>query len=179
MSLDNHDDSNLFRRMMQGVKPLKSSTTHSSRPAPKPIKIQPTPPNIKPNSHVLSNPLDNTCEADTLLTFGRDRLAHRQFLRLKQGEIPLQARTDLHGFSIEAARDRLIYSLVENQQRGLRCVLIIHGKGGQHGPYSLLKSHVYHWLKQMPEVLAFHSAQPKHGGRGAVYVLLKAIVNKD
>jgi DNA-nicking Smr family endonuclease len=52
-------------------------------------------------------------------------------------------------------------------------VLIIHGKGGYDGGPSLLKSQVNHWLKQMPEVLAYHSAVRQHGGLGAVYVLLK------
>ena len=32
---------------------------------------------------------------------------------------------------------------------------------------------VVHWLPQISEVLAFHSAQRHHGGTGAVYILLK------
>ncbi|EXJ09223.1 Smr domain protein [Nitrincola nitratireducens] len=41
----------------------------------------------------------------------------------------------------------------------------------------MIKSCVNDWLQQIPQVLAFTSAQPKDGGTGAVYVLLKR--NKD
>ncbi|HET8706021.1 MAG TPA: Smr/MutS family protein, partial [Pseudomonadales bacterium] len=50
------------------------------------------------------------------------------------------------------------------------------------GREPILKSSVNHWLRQLPQVLAFCSAQPKDGGLGAVYVLVKlqrnAISNK-
>ena len=37
----------------------------------------------------------------------------------------------------------------------------------------MLKGYVNHWLKELDAVQAFHSAQPQHGGTGAVYVLLR------
>ena len=36
-----------------------------------------------------------------------------------------------------------------------------------------LKGCVNHWLRELDPVQAFHSAQPHHGGTGAVYVLLR------
>ena len=38
---------------------------------------------------------------------------------------------------------------------------------------ALFKSHVNTWLRQHPQVLGFTSCQAKHGGAGAVYVMLK------
>ena len=38
---------------------------------------------------------------------------------------------------------------------------------------SILKGCVDHWLRELDVVRAFHSAQPRHGGTGAVYVLLR------
>lgn len=35
------------------------------------------------------------------------------------------------------------------------------------------------WLPQMNEVIAFHSALPKDGGSGAIYVLLKRKIRSD
>ena len=59
----------------------------------------------------------------------------------------------------------------------------MHGKAGtgyrdekgdlQDMGTALIKSHVSHWLQQIETVMAFCSAQPKDGGTGAVYVLLK------
>jgi DNA-nicking Smr family endonuclease len=37
----------------------------------------------------------------------------------------------------------------------------------------LKKSYVNHWLRELDEVIAYHTAQPMHGGFGATYVLLK------
>jgi len=38
---------------------------------------------------------------------------------------------------------------------------------------AVLKSHLVHWLPQLDDVQAFHTAQPKDGGAGALYVLLR------
>ena len=37
----------------------------------------------------------------------------------------------------------------------------------------LLKSYVSAWLPQLPAVMAIHSAERRHGGSGALYVLLR------
>jgi DNA-nicking Smr family endonuclease len=55
----------------------------------------------------------------------------------------------------------------------VRTALITHGKGEGRTESALLKSCVNFWLPQMPEVLAFHTAQKQHGSYGATYVLLK------
>ena len=69
----------------------------------------------------------------------------------------------------------LLEFIHECQHQGMRCIQIIHGKGyrSQSGR-AVLKPHVAYWLKRMDEVLAFCPAQPKDGGNGALYVLLKA-----
>jgi DNA-nicking Smr family endonuclease len=55
----------------------------------------------------------------------------------------------------------------------IRCALITHGKGEGRQEPAKLKSCVNHWLRQLDQVLAFHSAQKQHGGLGATYVLIK------
>ena len=37
----------------------------------------------------------------------------------------------------------------------------------------MFKGCVNTWLQQLDAVQAFHSAQPRHGGTGSVYVLLR------
>jgi DNA-nicking Smr family endonuclease len=54
-------------------------------------------------------------------------------------------------------------------------VLLVHGKGDRQpdrDAVGVLKGFVDHWLRELEPVQAFHSAQPQHGGTGAVYVLL-------
>ena len=67
---------------------------------------------------------------------------------------------------------------------GRRCVLVITGKGrppkntiGAEGG-GVLKQAVPRWLNEpslRAQILAFATAQPKDGGGGALYVLLKRI----
>jgi DNA-nicking Smr family endonuclease len=53
-------------------------------------------------------------------------------------------------------------------------VIILHGKGDRNpDKIALLKSHLAIWLPQLEQVMAFHSAQPQHGGSGAVYIMLR------
>lgn len=98
------------------------------------------------------------------------------FKKLRQGKIPIEARLDLHGNSVNLARSRINQFIQLSQNNGLRCICIVHGKGthNEHGK-AILKSMVNHWLQQTPQVLAFTSAMPKDGGTGAIYVLLKRL----
>lgn len=97
-----------------------------------------------------------------------------QLRRLKAGQIPFEGSIDLHGMSVEKARQELWAFLTEAVRLEVRCVRITHGKANRlDGRKPMLKSHVNTWLRQHGKVLAFCSCQPKHGGTGAVYVVLK------
>jgi DNA-nicking Smr family endonuclease len=51
---------------------------------------------------------------------------------------------------------------------------VIHGKGARSGPDGpVLKAGVQRWLAQWDDVLGYVSAARRHGGSGAVYVLLQ------
>jgi DNA-nicking Smr family endonuclease len=58
----------------------------------------------------------------------------------------------------------------------LRTVLVITGKGGFGDARGVLREAVPRWLNEgdlRPRVLSCAWAQPKHGGAGALYVLLR------
>ena len=100
-------------------------------------------------------------------------VAHGVFRRLKQGGYPLDARLDLHRHTVEQARTALIRFILDCRRYDVRTALVLHGKGERSAQPATLKSYTYHWLQRIPEVLAFHSAQPQHGGAGALYVLIR------
>jgi len=55
-------------------------------------------------------------------------------------------------------------------------VLVITGKGGRTSGDGVLRAAVPRWLNEAPNrtrLLAFTPAQPKHGGAGALYLLLR------
>jgi DNA-nicking Smr family endonuclease len=104
--------------------------------------------------------------------------------RLRRGRLPVEARLDLHGHTQDQAHAALDHFLGEAQARGLRCVLVITGKGtttgtttgAAMGASGVLRGQVPRWLNEpgnRARVLAFDYAQPKHGGLGALYVLMR------
>ena len=177
------EDKRLFHAHMNGVTPLTNTSKHSEKKTSKhasPIKshvrtsTKPKHMPLKKLEIYLSSAYQNIVYADTQLSFNRGELANSRFRELKNGFIPYQGRLDLHGKRSEEAQDTLLTFLAEQINQDHRCLLIIHGKGGLDTETPpVLKNLINHWLKQIPEVLAFHSALPRHGGAGAVYVFLK------
>lgn len=93
--------------------------------------------------------------------------------RLRAGEYHEADFIDLHGKTIEKAYHTVMDFISFAKEQEFRCILIIHGKGERQKEKALIKSYVAHWLRQIPEVLAFHSAPQWKGGTGAVMIILK------
>lgn len=97
--------------------------------------------------------------------------------RLKQGRFPLQDHIDLHGLTKQEAEIRIRDFLIKSHRLGLRCVLLIHGRGlNSENHIPVLKERLPIWLNRGPVkkiVLAFSTARPYDGGTGAIYVLLR------
>lgn len=92
---------------------------------------------------------------------------------LRAGKYESHYVLDLHHRTVEQARNDVFHFIHDAVKREQRCVLILHGRGVRAPIPALLKSYVNAWLQQIPEVLAFHSAQKRDGGTGAVYVMVK------
>ncbi len=126
-----------------------------------------------------TNPLSDTEHIELLgpndlLEFKRDGIQHGVYKNLRLGKYMIEARLDLHHYSVENARREVFRFVRDCMQYGLRTVLIAHGKGERNPEkVALLKSYLNKWLPDLPDVMAFHSAQKQHGGTGAVYVLLR------
>ncbi|MFT6791870.1 MAG: DNA-nicking Smr family endonuclease [Cellvibrionaceae bacterium] len=114
----------------------------------------------------------------TMLEFRRPGVQHGAYKQLRLGRYPIDARLDLHRMIIEQARRAVYEFILDCLAHDIRCALIAHGKGERRHPPAVLKSYVAHWLPQIEEVLAFHSAQPQHGGTGACYLMLKKTQKK-
>lgn len=96
--------------------------------------------------------------------------------RMRRGKMPIEARLDLHGLDQQKAHGELDGFLARAQTQGLRCVLVITGKGRFSDEGGVLRKQVPRWLNlpaNRNRVLAFDYARPQHGGSGALYVLLR------
>ena len=127
----------------------------------------------------LSNTYTDPVDANSILSYSIPSLPNKRFQQLKNGQIPWEARLDLHGLKADSASDELQNFIANPLQIHTRCILIIHGKGGYSGEPPIIKNYINHWLKQIPDVLAFHSALPREGGTGALYVLLKKLFIRE
>jgi DNA-nicking Smr family endonuclease len=101
-------------------------------------------------------------------------LDRRTWLRLKRGQVSIEQTLDLHGRTQDEAHRALGGFLAAAQAAGRRCVLVVTGKGVESG--GTLRHMVPRWLNESANrehIVAFSPAQARHGGAGALYVLLR------
>ncbi len=94
--------------------------------------------------------------------------------RLKAGDIPIERRIDLHGMTQAAAHAALDRFVRQAARDGLRLLLVITGKG--NASEGVLRRAVPRWLisgEHAATVLRTAPAQTRHGGEGALYVLMR------
>lgn len=177
------DEETMFLAAMDGVVPLKKST--------KGREILPkkhhTDENYKSHvtsseSHYLNKFLRGEIEfeiehTDEFVQGKVKGLDEKIFRKLKAGTYSPEAHLDLHGYTVDHAHIALIEFIKKNYFEGKRCLLIIPGRG-KNSPMGrgILRESLKSWITKDPlkrVVLAFSTALPKHGGSGAVYILLR------
>jgi DNA-nicking Smr family endonuclease len=96
--------------------------------------------------------------------------------KLRRGLLPVEARLDLHGHRQAEAHRALDAFVTRAAHAGKRCLLVITGKGNAPGSEGVLRQALPRWLNEAPlraQILAMTEAQPRDGGSGAFYLLLK------
>ncbi|MDB4444649.1 Smr/MutS family protein [bacterium] len=177
------DDNQYFLDAVSDVTPLPSQQTRVTRPPGPNIKpSHPAPDDDQEAMAHLYDLVKGTIEMD--ITFSDEYiegsvkgLGHKLMRRLKKGQFPIQDYIDLHGLTKQEAEIEVRNFLLESHKLGLRCVLIVHGRGlNSPDSFPVLKDGLPVWLNRGPVkriVLAFATAKPYDGGTGAIYVLLR------
>ncbi|MDP0587832.1 MAG: Smr/MutS family protein [Candidatus Endonucleobacter bathymodioli] len=178
---DDDDAKHLFKQAMIGVQPLKNKQRYNHEPTHKKLSestylsrraaAEKQPPGAGED---LSDTHIEPIGAEQTLSFSQSGIQHNRVKQLRSGLLPIQNLLDLHGYKIDEARESIMKFIDSCQYNKLNCVLIITGKSpSKQDRQNTLKSHVNHWLKQLPSVLAFCSSPPAKGGSGSMLVLLK------
>ena len=119
--------------------------------------------------------VESLLATDDALSYRREGIGPEVVRKLRRGVWAIQAQLDLHGLRRDEAREAVGAFIRSAEQRGLRCLRVIHVKGhGSPGREPVLKAKVHKWLAQRQEVIAFAQAAGPQGGAGAVIVLLAA-----
>ncbi|STZ08707.1 Probable DNA endonuclease SmrA [Moraxella caprae] len=171
------DDKVLFMQAMSGVRPLKheKSVNHAQKTDPK----DPTALFRRANAEGTDEPtqaslsdmqaLLNPVAGEAFLSYKHPTLQNKVFEQLRQGKLRWYDAVDLHGSSIDEARDAVQTIITNAVKHGETVVKIVHGKGTD----AIIKTCVNGWLRQISDVMAFVSAPAGDGGNGAVLVLIK------
>lgn len=180
MSDKDLDNNNLnFADMMEGVTPIKHDKADIKKPRAHEQSVDyrraAAMTDADKFDQGLSDELRTLVDSEEALIYCQSGIQLRVMRKLKVGNPPWQEGIDLHGYTVDQAREELAQFITQAHRKGINSVMVIHGKAhSEDGSAPVIKSYVNDWLRQMPAVLAFISAQPKDGGTGALYVLLKS-----
>ncbi|KAF0231761.1 MAG: Smr [Desulfovibrionaceae bacterium] len=179
---DNAEESEFFRAM-QGVAPMGGSG-RQVQPPPPPPPAGDSEDSEDADARLMRQAVQGAIEFDLELS---DEYMHgfvhgldsKIFQQLKAGRLSAEGHLDLHGQNADQAHDALLFFMRESYLVGRRVVLVIPGRGkNSPGGLSILRAEIQSWLTREPLrriVLAFCTAQPRDGGTGALYVLLRKI----
>ena len=168
----------LWARVIESVKPIAPARPEPVQPPPAPVKIAvpksrphkiqpavPPPPAKLPPKPAPSNTLDGSWDR-----------------KLGRGIVTPDFAVDLHGHTLESAYRLLDTSLESAIRDGVRVVLLITGKAPKsqsHGgppKRGLIRAAVGDWIafsRHGSAIAAVRNAHPRHGGAGALYIILK------
>jgi DNA-nicking Smr family endonuclease len=172
-----YEDRVLWTTVAKSIKPLAASSRNapeenaeieaeSSKPALKP------PPKFSKPAPIAKNVVPPLSKPSVPQPTA---LGRRMKQRVARGKEKIDARLDLHGYTQDEAHSALLRFLRSANDRDVRLVLVITGKG-RGGEIGVLRRQVPQWLA-LPEfralVVGFEDAAINHGGEGALYVRVK------
>lgn len=184
------DDWALWDRLAQGVEPLSGrhifgdpppETAAPDPPAPLPKKMRgrvaapPTaPPRLSPATRPKPPPPSGGLDGSW------DR-------RIARGRVEPDRSIDLHGLTLDQAWRRLDFGIDDAVLSGARTLLIVTGKAARDPsagrasaaavrPRGMIRAKLEDWLsasRHADRIASIRAAHPRHGGAGAVYVILR------
>ncbi|HKJ52607.1 MAG TPA: Smr/MutS family protein [Gammaproteobacteria bacterium] len=164
----NDDDDSDFADLIPGVRRLRSDriNVYEHRAPGKPRAIARA--HTADNAQVFAPVAGRDGEA-----WFNPGLQKKLQRRIRMGQIRPEDSLDLHGCRQQEALEMLASFLEDALGRGLRMVVIVHGRGLRSEREAVLRPLVQRWLGNQSKVLAWCPAQVRDGATGASYVYLQ------
>lgn len=160
------EDKALWERVAETVRPLdeKPAPVHHRFPRVDIRERAPKAPALRPSA-VLAAPERASLDG------AWDR-------RVRKGQVVPDRTVDLHGHSRDGAYAMLERAVHNASRDGIRTLLVITGKprGPDEAPRGIIAKSLPVWLETpqlRPYIAATRRAHQRHGGAGAVYVILR------
>lgn len=178
------EEVDLWTRLARTVRPLHPQPRAVPVTVPAVAAVAPPPPAPRPRGRVpapLPPPPPRPADPRALDRHGLDSSWEK---KLARSGIDPDFTLDLHGHSLAAAHSRLDHGLALAIAQRARVVLVITGlprpaeaadRGDRRGA---IRAKLIDWLAAGPyasRIAAVRNAHRRHGGAGAVYVILKRI----
>ncbi len=181
----------LWQRVASTVKPLHPQIPPRAGEGDQPkagggARTLVAPPPPKPQPKALKGrvppPLPPKAVPPTAPVLDRHGLDTSWERKLKGARIDPDFTLDLHGHTLDAAHVRLDRGLAQAKAMGARLVLVVTGKprpvehadrGERRGA---IRAKILDWLAAGPhgaDIAAVRAAHRRHGGDGAVYIVLR------
>lgn len=176
------EESALWQRVTATVRPIVKRTARaiaSESPAPSSAAPQPSSKRgrVPPARVPAATPVAQQKPLADSLDGGWDR-------RLRRGVTRPDWTIDLHGHTLDSARRLLDNALDQALAEGVRVILLITGKpprdndrGDDGRPRrGLIRASIGSWLessRHAARIAAVRNAHPRHGGSGALYIILR------
>lgn len=182
------DEAALWAKVMASVRPLRAASV-PARPAPQPvpakrpaaspaeIAVVLPPTGSKPDPVRRGPPITFTPASEPIAT----TLDGSWDRRLARGMVFPDVTVDLHGHTLHSAHDLLDAALARAISRGDRVVLLVTGRpprAESERPHArgAIRAAVGDWLaasRHGAHIASVRGAHPRHGGAGALYLILR------
>jgi DNA-nicking Smr family endonuclease len=163
-------DSGSFADLIGETKPISRGPARVER-----ISRRPTPPRARQSEAPPATFRWPDPEEPRLA--GAPGVSDAQLFALGRGDPEPEERIDLHGLR-SADASRVLHDRIDSARaRGLRCVVVIHGRGrGSESGEAVLRDALPRWIASgacAKQVLGFAPAPNRLGGAGATLILLR------
>ena len=164
----NPEERALWAKVISSVRPLRGVASEAEAPPPS-ASTSPKPRSGPPAPPVL---VQRSVQPGTTLDGSWDR-------RLGRGLVQPEMAVDLHGHTLATAYAILDERLDQAISGGVRVLLLITGKPPKGEPpiaRGRIRAAVGDWLqasRHAGSIAAVRNAHPRHGGNGALYIILR------
>ena len=178
------DEAQVWAQVARTVTPLEKRRPKAeavvAEPVPTQIVVSPPPPAKKVKGRVPPplppKPVSAKAQESQLQLDGSWEK------RISKGTLVPDFSLDLHGSSLDQAYVRLMHGLTQAKSMGARVVLVVTGKSrpvdamDRGSARGAIRAKITDWLaasEHAYDIVAIRGAHRRHGGQGALYVVLK------
>ncbi len=174
------DEAHLWARVMATVTPIRTPRPVAPAAVPKaPAPVAPA--KVVPRAIAPAKPPRQVAVTPRPAPIGAGNLDGSWDKKIVRGIVQPDSSIDLHGHTLSSAHALLDQGLDRAIRRGDRVLLLVTGKpprAESERPHArgAIRSAVTDWLgasRHADSIAAVRGAHPRHGGQGALYIVLR------